>query len=53
MGAEPFGVLRKTCRTCLRGALSSYITECVECLKKDKPGDRFPNWTENPDEKTE
>jgi hypothetical protein len=33
-----------TCATCKRGNLSSNLKECVDCLKKDKPGNRFPNW---------
>lgn len=36
--------MKKTCVTCVRGNLSSYLYLCVECLKKDKPGNRFPNW---------
>jgi len=34
----------KTCVTCTRGCLSSYLDKCVECLNKANKDDRFPNW---------
>lgn len=37
-------LIHKTCATCKSKLLSSYVKVCVECLKKDKPGNRFPNW---------
>jgi hypothetical protein len=41
----------KTCASCKLGSLSSYTKECVDCLAKDEPGNRFPNW-EKKDEAT-
>lgn len=37
----------KTCASCVRGKLSSQLSLCVECLRKDAPGNRFPNWGKN------
>lgn len=42
----------KTCASCKRGKLSSYLKECVACLQKDEPGNRFPEWEEADEEKT-
>ena len=36
--------MSKTCLTCVRGDLSSYLDKCVDCLNKDKIGNRFPNY---------
>jgi hypothetical protein len=41
---SPHGIYPNTCVTCKCNLFSSNIPQCVNCLKLDKDGDRFPLW---------
>jgi hypothetical protein len=39
-----FGLAYSTCSSCKFRHLSSYVERCVNCLKEDEPGNRFPKY---------
>lgn len=41
---DKYGIYKNVCTNCKYGKLSSNIPTCVQCLKEDAPGNRFPLW---------